>query len=351
MRKLLITDEIMRIAIKFRTDLMAGNHYGGTRLLIKPLKRLKTLSKKFESGEVTAENADGTFRAMADAENGCYMAYVDKVIADYKNIITILPNQIDGKNSDMMALLGDNGNERLRQKLKVGNQNKKSFADLIVNAMMYEETRRWILPQYIRQLGLKTCVYCNANFCITDEDENTYYDLDHWRPKSLYPWACTSFFNLQPVCSVCNRNKGNDEDLRYFGLYESDKREERDVLHFTFPKSDVAEFILWHKHDCINVCLEAYDAANDGISEHMNDKLHIDSLYKEHKDVVEETIWRKWVSNDSWRKSINEGLGEHGLRLTTEEVDRLIYGTYMRHEDIHKRPLTRLIQDVMESEL
>lgn len=35
----------------------------------------------------------------------------------------------------------------------------------------------------------------------------------------------------------------------------------------------------------------------------------------------------------------------------TEEVDRLIYGTYMRDEDIHRRPLTRLIQDVMESEL
>lgn len=349
MRKLLITNEIMRIAIKFRIDLMAGNHYGGERLLINPLKRLKALSKRFEDGEVTVENADGAFRALTAEESRGFKAYVDRIISEYKGIVTILPNEVDDKNITMMGLLG--GNDRLQQKLKVKRHQKKSFADLIITAMMYEEARHWILPQYIRQLGLKTCVYCNANFCVTDEDENTYYDLDHWRPKSLYPWACTSFFNLQPVCPVCNRNKGNDEDLRYFGLYESDKQVEQDVLHFTFPKSDVAEFILWHKPDSINVCLEAYDAANDGICDHMNDKLHIDSLYKEHKDVVEETIWRKWVSNGSWIKSINEGLGRSGLHLTPEEVDRLIYGTYMRHEDIHKRPLTRLIQDVMESEL
>lgn len=67
--------------------------------------------------------------------------------------------------------------------------------------------------------NLFTCPYCNLNPIvvtdISDSDDNTqdtYLDLDHFFPKSRYPYFAVSFYNLIPCCHDCNSKlKGASE--------------------------------------------------------------------------------------------------------------------------------------------
>ena len=79
----------------------------------------------------------------------------------------------------------------------------------------------------------------------------------------------------------------------------------------------------------------------------MNTQLHIESMYKEHQDVAEEVIWRKMIYNDAFKDSLRNLLEEKNF--TDEEINRFILGSYFDKGDVHKRPLTKLMQDVLKN--
>jgi len=54
---------------------------------------------------------------------------------------------------------------------------------------------------------------------------NTTSELDHYLPKSIYPWFCIIPYNLVPMCHVCNNKKNNNignMKIRYFHPYFDD---------------------------------------------------------------------------------------------------------------------------------
>jgi hypothetical protein len=59
--------------------------------------------------------------------------------------------------------------------------------------------------------NLLTCPYCNLNRIVVtdisdsvDDTQDAYLDLDHFFPKSRYPYFAVSFYNLVPCCHDCN---------------------------------------------------------------------------------------------------------------------------------------------------
>ena len=52
--------------------------------------------------------------------------------------------------------------------------------------------------------------------------------------------------------------------------------------------------------------------------------------------------------NTSSMEALNQLFSDKGQKLSNEEVRRFIYGTYPDSDDMHKRPLTRLIQNLMD---
>lgn len=61
---------------------------------------------------------------------------------------------------------------------------------------------------------IDVCPYCNRQYITTSfsEDGKTRAHLDHFYPKSRYPYLSMSLYNLVPSCSVCNSSlKGEKE--------------------------------------------------------------------------------------------------------------------------------------------
>lgn len=79
--------------------------------------------------------------------------------------------------------------------------------------------------QFIEKLGLKICPYCgrqHINIAKLSGHRVSKPNIDHFLPKSLYPFLGISFRNLIPCCYVCNEvaNKGNYDPLEpYISLY------------------------------------------------------------------------------------------------------------------------------------
>lgn len=118
------------------------------------------------------------------------------------------------------------------------------------------------------------------------------------------------------------------------------------MLHFSISSGGLTDYILKHEPSNLDIKLTAYHATDKAIADKQNDKLLINQIYKEHNDIVQETAWRKLIANESWINSIKEGLGADNLDM--KEVNRLLYANYTSAEDTHKRPLLRLVQDVID---
>ena len=70
---------------------------------------------------------------------------------------------------------------------------------------------------FVRERGLEVCPYCGRMFIDMAEVENSVSKpyIDHFLPKSKYPFLAMSYMNLIPGCNVCNEasNKGTLDPL------------------------------------------------------------------------------------------------------------------------------------------
>lgn len=347
MRKILIDDRLKGIADAYKKQIHLHKHYGNKKLLINPEKRLHDLLEAFKTKQVSEYIISANkYKPLSMRDSLRYQDYISGIVSEYRgDLLMATPAKMKTLIRKFDTLLKDN--RLLDKRLQVRTNKGARFHNIIVKAMMYEEIRQYIYPQFIRQIGIKSCVYCNAAFCVTDRDGVAYYTADHWMPKSRYPYLATSFFNLVPCCFSCNRNKGDDGG-EYFCLYEDDDKAELDVLHLRVPDKNVVEYIMLHDPKVLDIRLVADAEKNQSMRDTMDEKLHISNLYAEHKDVAEETLWRKIAYTRSSIEALNESLKSSGLSLTSEEVWRFLYGIYHDRDDMHKRPLTRLVQDILD---
>lgn len=342
MRKILIDDSIRSIAESYKHKVHAHGHYENNKVLINPRKKLDALLKAFKDGDVKIDAG----KPLPTAISKQMQSYLELLIKKYDDgLLDASPSVIESLNAEFDKAILDP--KLFDLQINVKKTQKTTFHNRIVTALMYNEIRHYIYPQYIRQLRVKACVYCNAAFCVTDSQGKAYYTADHWKPKSRYPHFAISFFNLVPCCFSCNCNKGED-DVGYFCLFEEDSKADRDVLRLKISDKDIAMYIMNHKADNLVINLiEAHDT-DRAMREHMDQKLHISAIYSEHRDVAEEALWRRIAYNASNIEALNQLLKGSSQKLTNTEVQRFIYGTFYDRDDMHMRPLTRLIHGLME---
>jgi len=58
---------------------------------------------------------------------------------------------------------------------------------------------------YVREDFRRSCAYCVLAEIYAGGEEN--FELDHFRPQSIFPEDAKSYFNLYYSCHVCNRIK------------------------------------------------------------------------------------------------------------------------------------------------
>lgn len=191
---------------------------------------------------------------------------------------------------------------------------------------------------FVKELGLKTCPYCNRNytFIVDEKSGRLRPELDHFYPKSLYPFLAMSFYNLIPSCSICNHTKKDKDsfDLNLINPYDINNEN----IKFTYIPSSI---------DFTNVESKKYDFENFDIEfTQTNSNIEVfklDELYKQHKDIVLDLLIKKVYYPTSYIEELRNSFG-----FSEDEIYRYLLCNYKREEDLHKRPLSKLIKDISE---
>ncbi len=317
MRRIQINDEVRQVAKDYVNNLFKNKDEKNFNF---PLKGLKKLSDKLK-----AANQDE------------YAKYVDNIVSNYDGILLLEPKQFEGYKEKYFKNLDDN---QLKAKLK-GCLPKKRFFELVVDAMKYNEVQKSQIRPFMKKLGIKACVYCNASYTVSTNDNKATFHIDHLYPKSKYPFLCISFFNLQPACIHCNEIKADRTEYK-FELYTLEKSE-LDPFYFSIDDKSIIRYMLTNNSDELKFKLKSTD--NGIAADEHSDFFHIDGLYAQFTDAAEEVVWKSKIYNSAYREQMLAAF-KCNFSYNMADFKRFYLGFYPDKKDVNKRPLTLLMQGI-----
>ena len=193
---------------------------------------------------------------------------------------------------------------------------------------------------FIKNIGLNTCPYCNRSYIYTlNKNEKLKPEIDHFYPKDKYPILAVSYYNLIPSCPTCNgfgAKENNDpidkELINPYEIQDDDFKFNVEInnINIVNPITNIDE-------DSVDI---SFSKGQDG-----NIKIFgLNELYKEHRDIVIELYVKSQLEYSKDYKNYLKSFDK--LNFSNEEINRLIICNYSDNQDLHKRPLAKLMRDV-----
>lgn len=185
----------------------------------------------------------------------------------------------------------------------------------------FNEIMRWLFVdniyehsdklQFINSLGLKICPYCGRNHInVAVGDTVSKPSIDHFLPKSRYPFLAISFRNMVPCCHTCNdiSNKGSYDPLPALGLHNPYEFDDDSV---TF----VGKFNVVDKLDKTGYDVDIrYDPTT--LSVGYNDQLKLLQFYKQEQLIMQDMYCRYTSKTPAYKKLLKY------LRLRPKTLDK-----------------------------
>jgi len=190
---------------------------------------------------------------------------------------------------------------------------------------------------FVKKYNIYTCPYCNRNYiAIVDKDKDDKNglrpEIEHFFPKSIYPYLAMSFYNLIPSCQVCNHTKSNKNTYndKLLSPYEIDEN----TFQFTYGLNYINFLDKSSNTPNISVQFKNIDSKSE-------EYFKLETLYRGHQDIVLELLIKRTIYTKSYIKELKEN-----FRFTNDEIYRFLLCNYNKNEDLHKRPLSKLIKDI-----
>jgi 5-methylcytosine-specific restriction endonuclease McrA len=216
---------------------------------------------------------------------------------------------------------------------------KKNDYKIIYNIFIQNAYERYIDKfWFISTLEIDTCAYCNRNYIYTvDKTKKVKPEIDHFYPKELYPIMGASYFNLIPSCEPCNGVNSKHRKDPFIENFISPYLIKDDDFQFTFSINNI---------NIINPLSSKFDIDViffNKIQENC-DTFNLDDLYSKHNDHVLELIIKDRIKySKKYREHLNSFID---FKFSENEINRMILGNYTLKDEQHKRPLTKMYQDI-----
>jgi len=263
--------------------------------------------------------------------------YLQSIIADFEDIVLSSPKELKNWKKNI-------GKIPKPPKLRKGVMN---LSERIIHALGYKKLRTSFYPKYFQLIGINSCVYCNSQLTVAidsiSKGKNVVkakFQVDHYIPKSLYPFLSISLYNLYPVCASCNNVKGGKEI--HFKLYSDDvNNTKKSDFKFKLEDGCVAKFSK--KKDIDKIKITFVEPPQD-IS--FNDTFDILGIYNTQKDLVEELIYKSEIYTKSYKDNLIKSFPK--IFRNESVTNRIIIGNYSFPNEIHNRPMSKFVQDIAE---
>lgn len=204
----------------------------------------------------------------------------------------------------------------------------------------YDATALFSKLDFIRNINIDTCPYCNRGYIYSlSKADKIKPEIDHFYPKTIYPFLGISYYNLIPSCSLCNglEVKGQQDPIKK-GLFNPYLIQSSD---FVFSYNPLSSKIISSLLDKSSIEVKLIK----NIEGHLK-VFKLDELYGMHGDHVLELIYKSKIKYSQTYRDYLKKYREKGMSFNENEIDRMIIGNYSSEQDIHMRPLAKLYQDI-----
>ena len=266
------------------------------------------------------------------------------VIALTPNVITYLTDLLNGDNLRKLIIASPEnlpsliaGISLLYPSFIVPNSDENLILRNVFISHGYEH-QEFDKFEFIERINIDTCPYCNRNYIYyLSKAGKIKPQIDHFYPTNIYPFLALTFYNLIPSCQTCNG----------FGAKEGN-----DPLLVNLVNPYLIEnynFKFTYKINHINFLNPLYDKNSvevrfrHQLTGHTN-IFKLDKLYQQHSDHVLELVIKSKVEYSSKYRTYLHSY--KGLKFNDDEIDRMILGNYSKVDEIHKRPLAKMYQDI-----
>lgn len=251
--------------------------------------------------------------------------------------------------------------KRLRDKLEVLSKEKQialysnelSELEKIFKYDKMETVRHEVMVAY----NIKVCPYCQRNYItsyIDGDREKTTADLDHFFPKSIYPYLALSLYNFVPSCQICNsRMKLAKEAISIVYPFE----ESFDELGAKFKIKDNKDldFFLKSSETEFEIEISLGNVKPEAVKNSI-DLFRLDKLYKvAHNNYIQDMLKNIQKEPSNRIKLLNNDLKELMEEFSAEEkkelkkIDKDIVLAPYRFKYENGEPLGKLTKDILES--
>ncbi|PWH85415.1 HNH endonuclease [Brumimicrobium oceani] len=214
----------------------------------------------------------------------------------------------------------------------------------------------WGAYHLTTSLGVSVCPYCNLNYVHTIETENgkTRPELDHFYPKSKFPFLALSIYNLIPSCHICNSNFKGSIDFHtkiHINPYGNELLKKFEFF-VDVNDSDMAEAVPE---------IEDFKIIMKTMTENESEILRIKNsiqtfklieLYNNHKEIAKEILEKALYYNETRIIELSEFFDDEladkkskDIKLD-ESTKRFILGNFVEDSKIGKRTLSKFMRDV-----
>lgn len=303
-----------------------------------------------ERREIVHEFADLNLRnrkKLDDLDAWCedYLSKIDSKFISYRAVVEATPDELERIKESLDKktyiqlitdklyddVIDDDGNRIMESP---GSLYKKRGNSYVIDTL-YKNMRPEAKKLLLKMLDTRVCPYCNRNYVFSREKVTT-CQLDHFYPKSRYTILAASFYNLIPCCSTCNMKK-KDAIFKINPHDTSNKTD--DILRFSYDISN-ADYLV--NADSIDVKAESLDVRyTDQLS-----VLELNDIYKMHNIDVHDVLVKRKIFSEQYIDMLRRTFP--GVFQTTTSVEELLYGITLIDNEMGKRPLTKLIRDVMK---
>ena len=223
---------------------------------------------------------------------------------------------------------------------------KKLSDELLDNIFRYDRySNRIVAVEILKKMKVTVCPYCNRQYIFTLSNGQVRSQFDHYYPKSRYPYLALSLYNMIPSCSICNMAKSSLDTLKKPILYPFTE-EMGSEAKFEIKRKRNGNFVRMLQGISNEFVIELNDSNSKYKFEIQNqmEKMHLKSLYNEHKEYVMDIIKSKYVNSS---ERVNELLMLFPTLFDSyEDVKSLLYMTNIQKESWGDRPLSKLTYDI-----
>ena len=201
-----------------------------------------------------------------------------------------------------------------------------------------------INKELLKKLELFTCPYCNLNLVINRSEKHTQAQLDHFFPKTIYPYLSLSLYNLIPSCYSCNHIKlknilGVSPHDDY--LFDENLKISYNLKKIEYPQNSYdMEIIFNYPNDCSKMkknidILKLYEVYNNSAIKNEVYQLINQIQYYSDKYLNEITS----LFNKDEYKKVNH--------LQENELVKILFGENLNINELQKREKSKLIRDIL----